>query len=202
MAQQPDEVIATKGESTFTPHPEGQFAAVCVDVINFGEKVEQYQGKPERLTPKCGIVFFAGQYDEDGNPQFVQREFSTFMSEKANLRKFLEAWRGKSYSDDEVEAGAPLHKLVNAPALLTVEHAKVGDRTYANISSVARLPDLMKGAIPTVPNYERPKFLEDRKAKYAEEAKKYRDRIGAPVTGKALAGAAVGASNDDDDLPF
>lgn len=201
MSHQPDEVIATAKGGTFTPHPEGQFAARCVDVINFGEKLESYVGKPEKLVPKVGIVFRTGEVNEHGDVIDLVREFTVSMFETANLRQFLEAWRGKSYTDDEVEEGAPLHKLVGHPALITVEHKKSGQgRTYANIKGITSLPKQMASAAPVADGYERPQYLTDRKAKYAEDAVAYRKRVGVPVSGKALAGASVG--DGDDDLPF
>lgn len=201
MSHQPDEVIATAKGGTFTPHPEGQFAARCVDVINFGEKVETFPGKPEKLVQKVGIVFRTGEVNETGEVVDLVREFTVSMFETANLRQFLEAWRGKSYTDDEVEAGAPLHKLVNAPALITVEHKKSGQgRTYANLKGITSLPKQMASAAPSTDGYERPQYLTDRKAKYAEEALAYRRRVGVPVG----AGKAMESQNGDgdDDLPF
>ncbi len=206
MAHKPDEVTATAKAATFTPHPEGQFAARCVDVINFGEKVETYPGKPERLVSKVGIVFRTGETNpENGEYIDVLREFTVSMFETANLRQFLEAWRGRTYSNDEVEAGAPLHKLHSVPALLTIEHKKSNKgRAYANIKAISGLPKQMTSAAPSIEGYERPKYIEERKAEYAKEAQAYRARVNAPSSKQSGDGFEEfpAAMDGDDDLPF
>lgn len=205
MAHQPDVVVAKNTDKKFTPHPEGQFAAVCVDVVDFGEKTEQFADKPERLVSKVGIVFRTGEVDpETGNLIDILKEFTVSMGEKANLRKFLEAWRGKSYSDEEAEQGAPLHKLVGQVALLTVEHKPSSKgRIYANINSVSGLPKVMHPAAPKPDGYTRPEYITARKKEYAEEAAKFRARIGAPA-GKVDASFSDFPEEmaGDDDLPF
>jgi len=39
------------------PHPEGQFAATCVDIVDLGERVETYPGSPPRIVRKVVLVF-------------------------------------------------------------------------------------------------------------------------------------------------
>ena len=200
---QPDHIIAkNEGGASFTPHPEGQFAARCVDVIDLGEKVEQYGDNPAKLAHKVALVFHTGERNEKDVAIDVAKEFTLSMFELANLRKFLEAWRGKSYSDADVEEGAPLHKLCGQTALLAIEHkTSKGGRTYANISAVQRLPKVMEAGAPIGDKYERPQYLIDRKAAYAEGATAYRVQIGAPAKG-ASQETEEEFGNDTDDLPF
>jgi hypothetical protein len=206
MAHKPDVVVAKNSGGSFLSHPEGQFAATCVDVVDFGEKVEQFPGKPERLVPKCGIVYRTGETNpENGEYIDIMREFTVSSGEKANLRQFLEAWRGKSYSGDELESGLPLHKLCGVPALITVEHkVSAGGRTYANIKAISGLPKQMAAAAPKPDGYERPKYLTERKTKYAEESQKYRAKVNAPGSRPNDDGfeGFPPESDDDSTLPF
>lgn len=207
MAHKPDEVTAKNKDVQFISHPEGQFAARCVDVIDFGEKVEQFPGKPERLVAKCGIVFRTGETNPETREYIdVVREFTVSMGEKSNLRQFLEAWRGKTYSDDEVESGAPLHKLCGIGAFITIEQKKSAQgRTYANIRAIVGLPKQMAAAAPNADGYDRPEYLTERKKKYAEEAKSYRAKINAPMSKRGDDEGYEefpGAQEGDDDLPF
>lgn len=169
-----DAVTARDAGQKFTPHPEGQFPAVCVDVVNLGDRVEQFLDKPKRLVPKVALVFQTGEINADTNELHqVSVEFTISMGEKANLRKFLEQWRGKKYTEEQAEAGVPIHKLEGHPALITVEH-KVSkqNRRYAVINGIVPLP---KGLLkPTLPAYERPEFWEERKKANAEAAKAFR----------------------------
>lgn len=206
---EPDHIVAkNEGGGSFTPHPAGQFAARCVDVIDLGEKVEQYGDNPAKLAHKVALVFRTGEKNEKGEPIDIAKEFTLSMFDLANLRKFLEQWRGKTFTDAEVEEGAPLHKLCGLTALLNVEQkSSKGGRTYANINAIQRLPKVMEPGAPIGDDYERPKYLVERKAEYATAALAYRQSVGAAI-GKAKDALAEGFEDfppepdGDDDLPF
>lgn len=203
---QPDTIIAkNEGGAQFSPHPAGQFAARCVDVIDLGEKVEQFADKPEKLAHKVALVFRTGEKNADGHYIDIAKEFTLSMFELANLRKFLEQWRGKTFTDDEVEEGAPLHKLCGVTALLNVEQKpSKGGRTYANINAIQKLPKVMEPGAPSGDDYERPKYLVERKEEYAKGAMSYKQRVG----GILMSTKPVEDFDnfpppmDDDDLPF
>lgn len=192
-----DQITVTGGEqdSKYAPCPEGSFAAACVDVIDLGEKVEQFEGNPEKLVRKVALVYRTAEVNDSGEPCDVSKEFTLSMHERAGLRKHLEAWRGKPYSEDAIQQGVPLHKLVGQPAFLGIGHktSKKG-RTYAVIMSVMKVPNGM--TIPPAKDYTRPDFWEERKAEYAKGASEYRSSINAPRA-KADDGFA-----DESSLPF
>lgn len=130
-----DQIVA-KSESTYTPAPEGQFQAVCCDVIDLGMVENKTYGK---LEHKVAIVFQLE--DETGARHEVAARFTVSMHEKARLRQFLSQWRGKSYTDDEAKQGTPLHKLEGQNAFVQIEHQLGGNgKTYANIASIMRPP--------------------------------------------------------------
>lgn len=192
----PDTIVAKGTKSSFTPHPEGQFLAQCVDTIDMGEKVEQFQGQPPKLSPKCVLVFRTGEVNEQGQPIDIGKEFTVSMGDKANLRKALEQWRGKKYSPDEAEQGVPLHKLAGQWALITVEHkVSGGGNTYGNINAIVGVPRQMTDR-PTFGKYERAPFYAERKAEYATEAAKLR-----PASGPSDDDFPHD-DQDDSDLPF
>lgn len=153
----PDTITVADEGQRFTPHPEGQFAAVCVDVIDLGRVVKSYPGSKSYVAKELALVFWTGEVNEEGEPHEVSAKMTVSMGSKANLRAFLEAWRGKSYTDDEAKAGVPLHKLVGHAALLSVEHkTSAKGRTYAKIKAVSPLPKAMPK--PDLPEYTRPPF--------------------------------------------
>ena len=200
----PDQIVAKQTGVEFSPHPEGQFAMTCVDVVDMGERLKSFKGTKPYLAPTCKMVFQSGEVNEAGRLHEVTKEFTVSMGKKANLRAFLASWRGKSYTDEEARKGVPLHKLVGQPALVSVEHKTNADgsRTYANISSIAPLP---KGLTPPeLPAWERPAFFEEQIARYAKEAEDFR-RAGAPQpTGFEDVPAGLKDSEDesDDGLPW
>ena len=198
-----DQVTAKDSGVKFTPHPEGQFVAVCRDVINLGERVEQYQNNPPRIVEKCALVFQTTERNADtGEPHIVSAEFTVSMNEKAGLRLLLEAWRGKSYTDEQAEAGVPVHKLVGQAALISVEHKKsAGGRTYAKIKTIAGVPKGLE--VPAMNGYERAEFWTKRKEEYAAEVSKHR-AAHAPPKGRDndFSDFREALDAEDDDLPF
>jgi hypothetical protein len=187
-----DQIVARADAGrSFTKAPEGQHQAVCADVIDLGMHEESYGGKSKGLVHKCAIVFQIDELNpETGNRFEIGKEFTVSMGEKANLRKFLGTWRGKSYTDAEAAEGTPLHKLHGVNALIQVEHKPSKsnpDRSYANIVSITPLPKMMEKIAPS--NYERPDFWKEKVAKPRTEDPPPPDEY-------------EGGFDNDDDLPF
>lgn len=176
MPHKPDEVTAKDSGGSFTAHSEGQFAVLCVDVVNLGTKVETYADQEPREVPKVALVFASGERQEDKSLTFVTTEMTVSANEKANLRKFLESWRGKSYTPEQAEAGLPITKLYGQSALISIEHVLTRKgRKFAKITSISPLPKAMPApTVDVLGEYQRPKFLTDRKAEYAAALAKHR----------------------------
>jgi len=197
VSHQPDEAVAKDAGGGFAPHSEGQFAMACVDVVNLGVNVEQFPGQEPREVPKVALAFASGERQEDKSLTIVTTEMTLSANEKANLRKFLESWRGRSYSAEQAEAGLPMSKLYGQVALISIEHVVTRKgRKFGKIKSISPLPP----AVPApdfviLTEYTRPKFLTDRKAQYATALAKHRaDDVG---TSPEPSG-----DDDDSDLPF
>ncbi len=175
--------ITVRDTSTLPPHKEGQFAAICADVIDLGQRVETYPGSSPRVVRKVGLVFVTTEHRQDGKPSTVSTEFTVSMNERAGLRRFLESWRGRSYTPDETAGDAPLRRLVGQPALLTLENrCSAKGRNYAKIASIAPLP---KGKpAPEVNGYRRSLSWEERKKLYEAEVARHMAGPGATAVGQ------------------
>lgn len=195
-----DTIVARNEGTKFKAHPEGQFISQCVDTINLGEKVEEYPGTPTKVVPKCALVFRTGEKNEDtGEYIDISREFTISMGEKSNLRKFLEQWRGKPYSEDAIKEGVPLHKLTGNHGLLTVARKTSGSgRTYGIISACVGLPKQLADHATAYPDYERAEYWETRKKEYAAAVEAFMNEHS---SGRQEAPPAS-PFDDDDDLPF
>jgi len=196
-----DQINAKGSDSKFRPHPSGQFIGVCVDTIDLGDNVETFAGQPSKLAHKCALVFRTGERNEEtGDYIDIGREFTVSMGEKANLRKFLEQWRGKAYDAEQIEAGVPLHKLTNQAGLLTVaqETSKQG-RKYAKITACVGVPKQMKDGIGKYTDYVRADYWDEKKKGYAEAARKFRAEQ-SPTSDDEF--DETQADANDSDLPF
>jgi hypothetical protein len=74
------------------------------------------------------------------------------MHEKAKLRHTLETWSGRELTDEEVNGGFDMVKLLRANAIVQVIHRKSGrGNIYAQITSITRCP---KGTAKLEPENE------------------------------------------------
>jgi hypothetical protein len=130
--------------------PAGTHPARCYSIVDLGTHIKPgYQGAPDK--PKHEVRFswelpteLAVFDEEKGEQPFtVHATYTLSLGEKANLRKVLEAWRNKPFTDEELEA-FDLGKVLGQPCLLSINHEKgkgdKSDRTYANIKAVTTLP--------------------------------------------------------------
>ena len=131
--------IMAKSGGSFELAPEGTHSAVCVDVVDLGDLTVVYGGK-EKTQHKVKIVWQIDEARKDGKPFQVNKRYTCSLHEKANLRKDLESWRGRGFTDEEC-AGFDIEALVGVSCMLNLIHNKgsKGD-TFANVSGVMKLP--------------------------------------------------------------
>lgn len=130
--------------SNFMPPPAGVHRATCFRLIDLGTQQSEYQGKTLRRRQVILDWELADELMEDQRPFTIAKFYTWSMSEKANLRKDLEAWRGVTFQDKDLgESGSfkPVN-LLGAPCLLNVIHEPKANSTdiRAKIASISRLP--------------------------------------------------------------
>lgn len=132
-------MIVKQSESNYVVAPEGSYSAVCVDVVDLGI-VKTTWNNEEKESHKCRIIW---QIDEDhpsGGRFTVRQDYTASLGEKANLRKMLESWRGRAFTDAEL-MGFDLEQLVGIPCMINIVH-RTGSKggTFANVAAAMRLP--------------------------------------------------------------
>lgn len=135
---------ANDGEG-FARAPEGTHVARCFKIVDLGT---QYNAKYDKNHHKIMLVWELPEElipdgELAGQPFAVSGWYTLSLGEKANLRKDLESWRGKSFTSDEL-AGFNISKLLGATCLLNLVHNTVDDKTYVNISSIMKMPKTME----------------------------------------------------------
>lgn len=123
--------LSKKSGGNFTPHDEGSFRAVCVDVTPL-ETVNTEFGAKEKFR----LAFETDAPDrEDGSRQCVWSSgFTPSLNEKASFRKFLRQWLGRDLTAAE-EAEFDTESLIGKCASLVIVHEHKDDKTYANIAA-------------------------------------------------------------------
>ncbi len=127
-------IVSAGNRHTFKPAPAGVHQAVCVDVVDMGLMEVTWLGVTKK-KPKLRVVWQIEELMEDGKPFIVQKRYTASLHEKAGLRKDLESWRGRAFTDAELDE-FDVEKLLGVNCLLNVVHVVREGQTYANVSAV------------------------------------------------------------------
>lgn len=138
-------IYAKESSRVWTPAPEGLHQAVCCDVVDLG-LVETEWGKKQKVR----IVFQVVLLNDDGTEEMnhdtdpprrfeLRRDFGLSLSEKSSLRPFLESWRGRKFTKEEL-GGFDLEHLLGVNCQLQViHHITDQGKTFGNIQAAVPL---------------------------------------------------------------
>jgi hypothetical protein len=139
-------IYASAGSGTkFQPAPAGTYAAVCCDVFDLGVLTVEWQGQ-KKQQHKVLVSWQINEDRDDGKPYLVSKRYTLSLHEKAGLRKDLEAWRGRKFTEEELHR-FDVETIVGKPCLLNIIHNQSGGDTYANVAGVMALPKGMPAPI-------------------------------------------------------
>src|SRR6185312_17440172 len=93
------------------------------------------------------VVWQVAENREDGKPFHVSKRYTLSLHEKSSLRKDLESWRGRPFTDGELE-GWDVEGVLGAAAMLSVVQTAQQGNVYANVSAIMRPPKGMPVPAP------------------------------------------------------
>jgi hypothetical protein len=140
--------MISKPENTglnWEPVPQGVYASTCYAVVDLGTHINELYGNKQH---KCWIAWeFPNELIEietDGKkeekPRIIAGFYTVSLHEKSNLRRVLESWRGRGFSDDELE-GFDISKILDTSCLINVIHKpKANDATQVRATIGAIMP--------------------------------------------------------------
>ena len=130
--------IKDRAKPKVPPVEAGVYMAVCIGFIDLGE---QYSEKFKNYSYKGMYVWeLPGEtieIDGEQKPRQLSKEFTISGSNKSNLRKFIESWNGKSYSDEEFME-FDVFEQVGKPCQLNVVLNET--KEYANVDNLMPIP--------------------------------------------------------------
>jgi hypothetical protein len=130
--------IKDRAKPKIPPVEAGVYMAVCIGFIDLGE---QYSEKFKNYSSKGMYVWeLPGEtveVDGEQKPRQLSKEFTISGSSKGNLRKFIESWNGKSYSDEEFME-FDLFEQIGKPCQLNVVLNET--KEYANVDNLMPIP--------------------------------------------------------------
>ena len=141
-------VARDSGGGDFKKMPQGTHLAVCNMVINLGEQPTTYQGADTGLKTQVYIRWEVPsqriEYDDkEGThiegPMTIGKTYTLSLSEKANLRKDLEAWRNQAFTDEE-RKGFDVYKVLGTCCQVIVTHKESQNGIFAKVTGIAGWP--------------------------------------------------------------
>jgi len=183
------------GGGDFEKTPTGNQQAVCAFVEDIGTHRGEYQGVPNErhqivVCWELAETMTQGEYA--GKPFMISNFYTLSLGKKANLRKDLEAWRGKAFTQQELD-GFDVERLKGANCLLNIiEETSENGKTRARIASIS--PVLKNMAPLTIVNKVPPEWIEKKRRESIEFTENDNDNE-PPIN-------VNNESYPQDDLPF
>ena len=139
--------INVSNKTKSDPVPAGTHHAVCYGIIAVGTQPS------EKFTPRQKIVVCFEIPSEritikdQDLPRGISKRNTLSLNEKSSLRKDLQSWRGKPFTQEELN-GFDVSKVIGSNCLISVLHSDRAGAIYADISGISALPRQMASVRP------------------------------------------------------
>lgn len=208
---------------SFEPIAPGVYVGICYGLIDLGTHPNPTFGREaHKILLQWEIPEMRADCERDGKivnlPRAISKRYTLSLSEKANLRRDLESWRGRKFTAQEL-AGFDLKALLGASCQLQIVHeSSTEGRNYATIAAIMALPkgtprrapenpllfftfeDVAPGKVLTLPS-GLPKWVADTVTS-SKEWQAILGRAPTPASSSAAAPGSAGETNNEDDVPF
>ena len=131
---------------TFTPAPKGNHVAICYGVIDLGTQHSDafvWEGKAVPASDQKTILMMwelpMELIDIEGEmkPAMVSNFYNASFNEKANLRLHLEAWRSRTFSEEEL-CGFNIVNVLGKPCMVSIVHKENGKAKVAGVAAMVK----------------------------------------------------------------
>ena len=139
------------GGGDFEPMPAGPTQLVCISIWDTGTRINNFGNEIEEIIIGFEAPEHRLQFEKDGEqvnmPMVISKPYRASLHVKANLRNDLEDWRGKGFTEEELQS-FHVAVLLGVNGWGNIVHRKSGDRTFANIKSISKLHKQFKVVEP------------------------------------------------------
>ncbi len=145
-----------KTKKNLDPVPADTYRAVCYAIYDIGTHVNPvFKSKNHQVIIIWELPDLLMDYEKDGvtkqMPRVISKTYTLSLGEKAILRRDLQSWRGRVFTEEELD-GFDIKNLLGANGLLQVIVKKKEKGTFAEVSTI--MP-LMKGMQKVEPATEK-----------------------------------------------
>tara|TARA_S200002703_G_C3786256_1_gene242426 strand:- start:776 stop:1495 length:720 start_codon:yes stop_codon:yes gene_type:complete len=180
--------ISSEGSADNLPKlAKGVYLGTCYKIVDLGTSDQEYKGvvsKKTRLHISFEITKAVDPDNneivmEDGRPFAVSKTYTASLFEAATLRKDLENWRDKSFSEEELK-GFDIANLLGCTAKIEVTHTEASGDFLGGNPKINRLSSPPGGiekieTINTMEAFDLSVYCEEWKGNSSEETKKMCD---------------------------
>lgn len=133
-------IAKSEGNSNIKRLEDGVYTAVSSMLVDMGiQKSEKYGKSARKFIIVWNIENEFVEVNGEKLPRVMSKEYTMSLGEKSNLRKDLQAWRGKQFTPEELE-GFNLLNILNKGCQLQILNTENNGKTYTNIVSIMALP--------------------------------------------------------------
>ena len=131
-------IIRDTSSADFEQPEAGTHPAICFKIVDLGTQTGRWEG--EQIVRRQVIISWEIEEKmKDGKPFSVSHFYTASLHEKANLRRDLESWRGKKFTDDELK-GFNIKNLLGKSCLVSIIKNEKGK---TKLSTVSQMPKSM-----------------------------------------------------------
>lgn len=118
----------------------GVYTAVSSAIIDLGlQRNEKFEKVQRKFVLIWNILGEEVEINGEKLPRTISKEYSFSIHEKSALRKDLQAWRGKAFSEEELQ-GFNILTILNKACQLQIILEEKNNKKYNNIAGIISLP--------------------------------------------------------------
>lgn len=196
------------GGGDFEQPPVGTSVARCIKIIDIGTQKGEYQGKATSKR-QCIIGWelpndMMSEGEHNGQPFTVSKFYTASLGEKANLRRDLQNWRGREFTEEELN-GFDSRNILAKPCMLSLTANEKGKVRVTGVMALPKgmqvPPQINKSTYFSLDTFDAAVFdaLSDGIKKMVQASPEYQDI----ATGRSKPAGGGGEMDDlDSDIPF
>ena len=133
-------IASDNGGSSIPKLEGGVYTAISSAIVDLGlQKNEKFDKTQRKFMMIWTILNETIEVNGEQLPRQLSKEYSFSLHEKSTLRKDLQAWRGKAFTEEELR-GFNILNVLNVPCQLQVLLEEKNGKSYNNIASIMALP--------------------------------------------------------------
>jgi len=129
-------IVSKSSGSDIEPVPAGLHPAILIWQVDIGSQENKKFNNWQRKVMLTWEIPGERIETEKGNqPRVITKTYTASLSEKSHLYTDMVSWRGKSFSEQELQ-GFDLATALGRQCQINVVHADVNGKTYANVATI------------------------------------------------------------------